>query len=101
MTRTADEWVELFEEAGVPSAKVRPPSALLEDDQMRAMGFLTEVAHPELGTLRMVGAPYRLEASSTREAAAPLLGEHTDEILSGEGYSADEIAALRGSEVIF
>ncbi len=101
LTRTADEWVELFEEAGVPSAKVRPPSALLEDDQMRAMGFLTEVAHPELGTLRMVGAPYRLEASSTREAAAPLLGEHTDEILSGEGYSADEIAALRGSEVIF
>jgi len=101
LTRTADEWVELFEEAGVPSAKVRPPSALLEDDQMRAMGFLTEVVHPELGTLRMVGAPYRLEASSTREGAAPLLGEHTDEILSGEGYSADEIAGLRGSEVIF
>ena len=68
---------------------------------MRAMGFLTRVNHPELGTLEMIGAPYRLDAASTRKGAPPLLGEHTGEVLAEEGYSAGEIAALRDEGVVF
>jgi crotonobetainyl-CoA:carnitine CoA-transferase CaiB-like acyl-CoA transferase len=101
MAKSAEEWVELFEAAGVPSAKVRPPSSLLEDEQMRAMGFLTQFVHPELGLLQMMGTPYVLEAASTREGAPPLLGEHTDEILAGEGYGTGEIASLHQEGVVF
>jgi len=101
MAKSAEEWVELFEVAGVPSAKVRPPSSLLEDEQMRAMGFLTQFVHPELGLLQMMGTPYVLEAASTREGAPPLLGEHTDEILAGEGYGTGEIASLHQEGVVF
>ncbi|MBT3352931.1 MAG: CoA transferase [Nitrospinaceae bacterium] len=101
MAKSAEEWVELFEAAGVPSAKVRPPSSLLEDEQMRAMGFLTQSVHPELGLLQMMGAPYVLPAASTREGAPPLLGEHTDMVLAGEGYKASEIDALHQDGVVF
>ncbi|MFP6868780.1 MAG: CoA transferase [Nitrospinota bacterium] len=101
MEKSADEWVVLFQEAGVPSARVRPSSALLEDEQMRAMGFLTRETHPELGTLQMIGAPYRLDAASTRKGAPPLLGEHTGEVLAEEGYSTGEIDALRDEGVVY
>ncbi len=101
-TATADDWLKRFQAMGVPCAKVRPPSALLEDEQMRAMGFLTEAAHPALGTLRMMGAPFRMEAPPAREGVAPpLLGEHTDEVLAGAGYSDEEVGGLREGGVVY
>lgn len=100
LEKPADKWIDLFQQAGVPCAKVRPSSALLEDQQMRAMGFLTQENHPELGTLQMMGAPYRLDAASTREGPPPLLGEHTAEVLAEEGYLPVEIASLRDEKVI-
>jgi crotonobetainyl-CoA:carnitine CoA-transferase CaiB-like acyl-CoA transferase len=101
-TASAEEWVKRFQKAGVPCAKVRRPADLLEDEQMRAMGFLTEVAHPELGPLRMMGAPFRMEAPPAREGVAPpLLGEHTDEVLAEAGYSDEEIEGFRKGEMVF
>ncbi len=101
LTRPADEWVERLQTAGVPSARMRPSAALLEDEQMRAMGFLTRTDHSELGVLEMLGAPYRLDGVSARNAAPPLLGEHTDEVLAEAGYAGKEIEEFRKSEVIF
>lgn len=99
---TAEEWLERFRAAGVPCAKVRPPSALLEDTQMRAMDFLTEAVHPELGPLRMMGPPFRMESPPARAAVPPpLLGEHTDEVLGGAGYSDEEIGRLRKENIVF
>lgn len=97
-----DEWLERFQAMGVPCAKVRRPSALLEDEQMREMGFLTEAAHTELGPLRMMGAPFRMEAPPARAGVAPpLLGEHTDEILAGAGYSGEEVGRFREGGIVF
>jgi crotonobetainyl-CoA:carnitine CoA-transferase CaiB-like acyl-CoA transferase len=69
---------------------------------MRAAGLLEEVTFPGLaGTLPL--APTAIELSETPGAyrrRAPLVGEHTDEILRGLGYAAPEIAALREERVI-
>ncbi|HVN63188.1 MAG TPA: CoA transferase [Candidatus Binataceae bacterium] len=107
-----DEWVkdysrdELLERAQLlrqPYASLRPPEALLEDEQLIDRGFFVEVEHPELGRkIRYPGAPYKFGATPWRVyRRPPLLGEHTAEILRGElGMDAGEIAALFAEGVI-
>ena len=59
------------------------------------------LAHPALGAVDQVAPPYELSATpASVRTPPPLLGEHSDEILSDVGYSADEIRALRDSGVV-
>ena len=84
-----DEWTseltvtypkhELFAEAqrrGIPCTPVNTVADLAEDPHLAARGFWVEVEDPELGTVRMPGAPYRLSATPWRAGPAPRLGEH-------------------------
>ncbi|MDA0999674.1 MAG: CoA transferase [bacterium] len=101
-TASADEWVERFEAAGVPCAKVRPPSALLEDEQMDAMGFFDEVAHPLYGMLRLVGASFHLDDTPSEiRRPAPRLGEHTDDVLAELGFSPAQIKKFGEENIVF
>jgi len=69
--------------AGVPAARVRPPSEVLQDDHLVARGFVEHVAHPEAGVHPMVGAPWRLSRTPARIVRpSPMLGEHSMEVLS-------------------
>jgi crotonobetainyl-CoA:carnitine CoA-transferase CaiB-like acyl-CoA transferase len=69
---------------------------------MRAMGFLRQVAHPELGPLHMVGAPFRMGTPPAGEGPPPpRLGEHTDDVLAEAGYVDEEVDGFRKSEVVF
>lgn len=107
-----DEWVkdyardELLERAQtlrLPYATVRPPEALLEDEQLAARGYFVEVAHPELGrTIRYPGAPYLFNGTPWRVyRRPPLTGEHTGEILRDElGMTPEALAALAVEGII-
>jgi formyl-CoA transferase len=90
-------WLARLARAGVPAGKIKSVGEALESEHLRARGAIVSVAHPAAGPMRMVGPPIRLHGTRGEAAApAPLLGEHTEEVLGKLlGYSTDEIARLR------
>ena len=95
-SRPAAEWVDLLEDAGVPVGPVNEVGQALEDPQLHARGGLISYEHPVLGTVRQVASPLRVSGAEPPVRRAPLLGEHTDDVVAELcGYDADRIAALR------
>ncbi len=95
--RSWSETVETLQRHGVPSYHVLSNRGVAEDEQLNARGVFSELEHPEVGARRHIGAPWRFGTSDVRvRRRAPLLGEHTDEVLRDVlGYDAAHIAALR------
>ena len=77
------------------------PEETMDNPQIQARGYYVPVEHPELGEITFPGAPFLMSGSpwGVRDAA-PSLGEHTGAVLGDLGYSAQDLAWLRASEVI-
>jgi formyl-CoA transferase/CoA:oxalate CoA-transferase len=101
-TRDCKDWVARLSEAGVPCGLVREVGELLESPQIAAREMLTTVPHATAGALRVVASPVKLPAAATRvDVAPPLLGQHTDAILTHDlGLTVDEVAELRRRQVV-
>jgi crotonobetainyl-CoA:carnitine CoA-transferase CaiB-like acyl-CoA transferase len=101
--RTLDDALAVLRGAGVPAEPVAWPYDLDQDEQLRARDFYEEVDHPVVGRQRYPGWPMRLSGGPTRwyRSPAPLLGQHTEEVLREElGLNEEELAALREAHVI-
>ena len=98
---TVKHWVDRLVAAGVPCGPVNDIAAVFDDPQVRERQMRMEVEHPEAGTLALVASPLRLSASPVSyRLPPPLLGEHTDEVLtraSGDGACGACLAARRGN----
>lgn len=100
LTKPTDYWVELLVGAGVPAAPVNDVGRMVEDPQIIAREMIVEQEHPTAGTIRVIGVPVKLsETPGGVRTPAPLLGEHTDEIVGGLGHG-ERLAALREQGVI-
>ncbi len=94
-TRTTAEWIAAFDAAGVPVGPVHTIGDALEHPQTRARDMVVEVEHPQAGTTRALGCPLHFSRTPTRiTRAAPLLGEHTREVLREYGYADADVDAL-------
>ncbi|MDA8218146.1 MAG: CaiB/BaiF CoA-transferase family protein [Dehalococcoidales bacterium] len=101
-TGDADEWLAALEAAGIPSGSINTLDRVFAHPQTVASGAVQEVPHPTLGTVKLVGPPYRFANGPLPvRSHPPLLGEHTEEVLTGLlGYSADEVRSLREKGVV-
>ena len=97
LTRTYEEWEALLLEAGIPIGAINTIDQVVEHPQVRARGALVECEHPVAGSVRVVAPPVRLsETPGAIRTPAPLLGQHTDQILRERlGFRVDEISRLR------
>jgi len=100
-TRTSAEWIERLESEGVPCAPVLTRNELIAHEQIAASDILVESDHPHAGRLRQTRAAacFDMTPTSIRQGA-PLLGEHSDDILGEAGLGVEEIAALRAAGVV-
>ena len=101
-TQTVAQWIAALDAAGIPCGPINSIDQLLEDPQVKARNMIVDVIHPVAGHLRMPGLPIKLSDTPGEVfRAAPLLGQHTEEILAELlGFSADRVAALRASHAI-
>ena len=95
--KTVAQWLQLCAEADVPAGPVNTIDKVFADPQTLARGMLLQMPHPTLGTVRLAGTPLNLSTTPTQiRLPPPLLGEHTDAILSRLLALDDRaIAALR------
>jgi formyl-CoA transferase len=94
-TRTTDEWMALFDVAGLPAGPVLEIPDALSHPQALARGMIVETEHPAAGTVKGIGLPIRFSnGKSDACLPAPLLGQHTREVLMEAGYSVEEVDAL-------
>lgn len=100
----ADEraaWLAKLEEAGVPCGPIHDMAEAFAHPQIQAREMSVEVEHPVAGKMQVLGFPPKLSETRTGvRAPAPLLGQHTDEILREAGKSAAEIQRLRDQGVV-
>jgi formyl-CoA transferase len=100
--RTADELLAALNAATIPAGPINTISQVFEHPQVLARNMLVEVPHPTAGSVRMTGIPMEFSRTPAEvRRHPPLLGEHTDEILTGLlSKSPAEIEDLRAGGAI-
>ena len=100
MTKTKFEAMKILNEFDIPCGPILSMKEIAEDQSLRATGTVVEVDHPKRGKYLTVGNPIKMSDSVTEVLRSPLLGEHTDEVLTELGYGLEAIAALRTEKVV-
>jgi crotonobetainyl-CoA:carnitine CoA-transferase CaiB-like acyl-CoA transferase len=95
LRRASGEWLEKFDAAGLPAGPVLDIAQMQEDPQTLAREMVTSVDHPTIGPLKTLGLPVKFSATpGSVNQAAPLLGQHSREVLREHGFQEGDIEEL-------
>lgn len=101
LTKTADEWLTLFQENNIPCGPINTLDRVFTDEQVIERQMIQEVEHPTVGIVKLLGSPIKLsDTPVTIERHPPLHGEHTEEVLLELGYDKQEIESFMEDKVI-
>ena len=100
--RSTAEWLDVLDAANVPAGPLLDLESMLEHPQTIARQMVVTVPHRDQGDVKTIGAPVKFGATPAGvEMGAPVLGQHTREVLEEAGYSGDEIEKLKSSGRVF
>jgi formyl-CoA transferase len=99
-TKTKFEAMAILNELDIPCGPILSMKEIAADPALRASGTIVDVDHPTRGRYTTVGNPIKMSDSPTEVTRAPLLGEHTEQVLAELGYGAEDLALLRAEKVI-
>ncbi|ROZ61656.1 formyl-CoA transferase [Ramlibacter sp. WS9] len=100
MTKDKFEAMDILNKLDIPCGPILSMKEIAYEPSLRETGTIVEVDHPTRGKYLTVGNPIKMSDSPTDVTRSPLLGEHTDEVLSQLGYSRSDIDQLREERVI-
>ncbi|GLU29235.1 MULTISPECIES: CaiB/BaiF CoA transferase family protein [Brucella/Ochrobactrum group] len=99
--KTTDEWMRLLREADIWCGPVYGYEDLLDDPQIAHNGTFVEYDHPTEGHIKAPGFPIKFSKTpSSVDRGAPIIGQHTDEVLREAGYDEAKIQALKQSGIV-
>ncbi len=98
--KTKFEAVDILRQFEVPCAPVLSMKEIAYDPALRANGSVVEVQQEKRGSYLTVGSPIKFSGFTPKITGAPLLGEHTDEVLTELGYNKGQIAKMRGKKIV-
>ena len=101
IARSSAEWIDLFEQAGVPSGPIYNIDQVFADEQVKHLGIAQDAKKPNGETQTFVGQPFALSRTPSKIVATPPeQGQHTDEVFKEFGFADDEIAALHAAKAV-
>ena len=101
--RTTEEWIRILREHSLPCSPINSIDRIVDDPNIRHRRMIAEIHQPGIGTVGIAGSPFHLsETPGEVYAPAPLLGQHTEEVLENVlHYSKEEVEALLREEAVF
>ena len=101
-TKSTQHWLRVFEGTGLPYAKINDLKDTLEHEHVLARGMIVDIEHGACGPLKVLNSPVQYsETQPSIRRPPPLLGEHTDEVLSDFlGLQASRIKQLKEDKVV-
>jgi len=100
-SKTRKEWEEIFDNVDACITPVLSPEETLENEHLRERGMITSMDDPQRGETIQLGFPAKFsDALNVNRSPAPFFGQHTTEVLTGIGYSKEEIENLVNEGVI-
>ncbi|MGH8928634.1 MAG: CaiB/BaiF CoA transferase family protein [Acidimicrobiia bacterium] len=101
LMKTKAEWMQILDEFDIPAAPVNDLEGVFDDPQIAAREMVRSYQHPTLGQIRFPPSPMKYDGWEAPNLPAPMLGQHTSEVLNTRlGYTAEDIARLVAGGVV-